>query len=140
MHGAPKLNPSDLNQIAALPLNSHLRIDPWDDKVYQLNVKGATLLNPGDKMPFEVTPIFYRLETYQPPAQPVPTSAPAPGPTGAVEGNSSNAPTAATTSEPPAATSAPQAKPSPGTAAQPPAQSSGPMEGTSNPPPVTPQP
>ncbi|HWF45880.1 MAG TPA: hypothetical protein VG168_02650 [Bryobacteraceae bacterium] len=66
--GAPRLNVADLAQIAALPINSRLRIDPWDDKVYQLNVKPAPLLNPGDKMPFEITPVFYRLEPYQPPA------------------------------------------------------------------------
>ncbi|HEX5233955.1 MAG TPA: hypothetical protein VFW25_01350 [Silvibacterium sp.] len=75
--GAPRLNVDDLTQIAALPLNSRLRIDPWDDKVYQLNVKPAPLLNPGDKMPFQITPIFYRLEAYQPPAAPAPTVAPA---------------------------------------------------------------
>jgi hypothetical protein len=66
-HGA-QVRPDDLTQIAALPLNSHLRIDPWDDKVYQLNVKPAPLLNAGDKMPFEITPIFYRLQPYQEPA------------------------------------------------------------------------
>lgn len=76
-HGAPRLNMSDMSQIAALPLNSHLRIDPWDDKVYQLHPKQAELLNPSDKMPFEVTPIFYRLEQYQPPAAPAATSTPA---------------------------------------------------------------
>lgn len=73
-HGAPKLNPDDLTQFAALPLNSHLRIDPWDDKVYSLNVKNAAPLNPGDKMPFEVTPIYYRLQAYQPPAEAAPAA------------------------------------------------------------------
>jgi hypothetical protein len=99
-HGAPRLNPDDLTQIAALPLNSHLRIDPWDDKVYQLNVKPAALLNPGDKMPFEITPIFYRLQEYQPPAQPAPASTPAP---------------AQGTANPPAPADANQAQPTQGT-------------------------
>jgi len=169
MRGAPRLDMNNLDQRAALPLNSHLRIDPWDDKVYQLNLKADRLLNPGDKMPFEITPIFYRLETYQPPAQPVPTSAPAPGasaqpaagPTG-VEGESSNAPASSTatpvpqtnpTTPPPTPATpqanpptpqtnppTPQAKPSPGTPATQPEQNSEPTEGTSNPPPVTPQP
>jgi hypothetical protein len=166
-HGAPRLDMSNLEQRAALPLNSHLRVDPWDDKVVQLNLKADRLLNPGDKMPFEVTPIFYRLEAYQAPAQPVPTSAPAPGaapgadsqpaagPTGA-EGESSNAPAETTITPAPPATPAtpqanppvpqpqaapatPQAKPSPGTPASQPEQSNEPTEGTSNPPPVTPQ-
>src|SRR5277367_1198532 len=73
--GAPKLNMDDLTQIAALPLNSHLKIDPWDDKVFQLNVKPAPLLSAGDKMPFEVTPIYYRLQRYQPPVQAAPSTA-----------------------------------------------------------------
>ncbi|MGH9586915.1 MAG: hypothetical protein ACRD3F_08170, partial [Acidobacteriaceae bacterium] len=79
MHGSPRLNPENLNQVAALPINSNLRIDPWDDKVYQMHTKAPTIINPGDKMPFEITPVFFRLEAYQPPAQPVPTSAPATG-------------------------------------------------------------
>ncbi len=73
--GAPKLDMDNLTQIAALPLNSHLRIDPWDDKVFQLNVKPAPLLSARDKMPFEVTPIYYRLQRYQPPVQPAPSTA-----------------------------------------------------------------
>jgi hypothetical protein len=74
--GAPKLNVDDLQQVTALPLNSHLRIDPWDDKVYQLNVRPAPLLNARDKMPFEVSPLFYRLQRYTPPVQAVPPAAP----------------------------------------------------------------
>jgi hypothetical protein len=92
--GAPKLNPDDLNQIAALPLNSHLRIDPWDDKVYQLNVKPAPLLNARDKMPFQVTPLYYRLQRYQAPAVAAPAPAPATG--------TAPAPAPADTTAPPA--------------------------------------
>lgn len=80
-NGAPKLDMDNLTQIAALPLNSRLKIDPWDDRVAQLNVKPAPLLSARDKMPFQVTPIYYRLQRYQPPAQPVPsTAAAAPAP------------------------------------------------------------
>ncbi|MFT4113597.1 hypothetical protein [Silvibacterium sp.] len=73
--GAPKLNINDLTQVAALPLNSRLRTDSWDDKVYGLNVKPAALLSARDKMPFEVTPIYYRLMRYTPPAAPAPAPA-----------------------------------------------------------------
>jgi hypothetical protein len=84
--GAPKLDMDNLTQIAALPLNSRLKIDPWDDKVFTLNVKPAPLLNARDKMPLELTPVFYRLQRYQegtpagaPPANAAPaSSAPAP--------------------------------------------------------------
>ncbi|HUY82901.1 MAG TPA: hypothetical protein VMU92_14330 [Acidobacteriaceae bacterium] len=102
-HGAPALNPRDLSQIAALPLNSHLRIDPWDDKVYQLHPKQAQLLNPSDKMPFEVTPIYYNLQRYQPPAAPAATSSPAgPGaaPTAAPADATPNGPTQGTSNPP----------------------------------------
>ena len=74
-NGAPKLDMDNLTQIAALPLNSRLKIDPWDDKVAQLNVKPAPLLSARDKMPFQVTPIYYHLQRYQPPAEPVPSAA-----------------------------------------------------------------
>jgi hypothetical protein len=55
----------DLTQVAALPLGSHLKIDAWDDKVYPLNSKAETILNPGDKMPLELTPVYFRLQRYQ---------------------------------------------------------------------------
>jgi hypothetical protein len=94
--GAPKLNMDDLTQIAALPLNSHLKIDPWDDKVFQLNVKPAPLLSARDKMPFEVTPIYYRLQRYQPPVQAAPSStAAAPANTAPTPANAAPAPATA---------------------------------------------
>jgi hypothetical protein len=75
----PKLNMDDLSQRAALPLGSHLRTDAWDDKVYALNLKGDSILNPGDKMPLELTPVYFRLQRYQAPAV-APASANAPTP------------------------------------------------------------
>jgi hypothetical protein len=68
MPNAPKLDMDNLSQIAALPLNSHLKIDPWDDKVEWLNVKPVALLNARDKMPLEITPIYFRLQHYQMPS------------------------------------------------------------------------
>ncbi len=63
-HMSPKLNWDDLTQRPALPLGSWLKTDPWDDKVHQLNAKIYAYMNPRDKMPFEVTPIFYKLQRY----------------------------------------------------------------------------
>ena len=76
---APKLNWDDLTQRPALPLGSWLKTDPWDDRVHQLNAKIYAYMNPRDKMPLEVTPIFFKLQRYDtsrlvPPAG---TSAPA---------------------------------------------------------------
>ncbi len=64
-HMAPKLNWDDLAQTPALPLGSWLKTDPWDDKVHMLNSKRYAPMNARDKMPFEVTPIFYKLQRYE---------------------------------------------------------------------------
>ena len=63
-HSAPKINWDDLAQIPALPLGSWLKTDPWDDRVHQLNAKLYAPLNPRDKMPLEVTPVYFRLQRY----------------------------------------------------------------------------
>jgi hypothetical protein len=74
---APKINWDDLNQTPALPLGSWLKTDPWDDKVHMLNAKRYAPMNPGDKMPLEVTPIYFKLQRYEA-ANPAPaTAAPA---------------------------------------------------------------
>ena len=70
MIGAPKLDHDKVDQIAALPLGSHLRTDPWDDRVHQLAVKPVPLLNARDKMPLELTPIILKLSLYTPPSSP----------------------------------------------------------------------
>ncbi|MHB8301597.1 MAG: hypothetical protein ACYDC6_01980 [Acidobacteriaceae bacterium] len=70
---APRLNMDDVRQIAALPLGSHLRVNSWDDSVEQLNSKPVAVLSPSDKMPFELTPVFFRLRRFGE-AAPVPAS------------------------------------------------------------------
>ncbi len=79
---APKINWDDLNQIPALPLGSWLKTDPWDDHVHMLNAKRYAPMNPRDKMPLEVTPIYFKLQRYQASA-PAPAAAPAAGQTAA---------------------------------------------------------
>jgi hypothetical protein len=79
---APRLNWDDLTQTAALPLGSWIKTDPWDDKVHMLNAKRYAPMNARDKMPFEVTPIFYKLQRYEaanvtPPATAAPAAQPA---------------------------------------------------------------
>jgi len=63
-HMSPALNWDDLAQRPALPLGSWLKTDPWDDKVHQLSAKIYAYMNARDKMPLEVTPIFYKLQHY----------------------------------------------------------------------------
>ncbi len=80
---APKLNQDDTTQVAAFPLGSWLKTDPWDDKEHMLNAKRYAPMNARDKMPFEVTAIFYKLQRYEeaqktPAATPGAPAAPAP--------------------------------------------------------------
>jgi hypothetical protein len=63
-HSGTKLNWDDLNQTAALPLGSWLKTDPWDDRVHMLNAKRYAPMNPRDKMPLELTPVYYRLQRF----------------------------------------------------------------------------
>ena len=98
MHMGPKINWDDLAQTAALPLGSWLKTDPWDDKVHMLTAKRYAPMNARDKMPFEVTPIFFKLQRYDaaavtPPAAAAPASAP----------SSNDQPVAAPDNTPPAA-------------------------------------
>jgi esterase/lipase superfamily enzyme len=58
---APKLDINNPDQIAALPLGSNLKIDAWDDKVIRLSAGKSPTMSARDKMPFEVTPVFFRL-------------------------------------------------------------------------------
>jgi hypothetical protein len=110
---SPKLNWDDLTQRAANPLGFWLKTDPWDDKVHQLNAKVYAYMNPRDKMPFEVTPIVYKLQRYdearvEPPA--APTAAPASAPPAAPAGDPAPpppTPDATPTTPPPAAQPAP---------------------------------
>jgi hypothetical protein len=94
-HQAPKIAPDDLTQIAAFPLGSWLKTDPWDDKVHLLNARRYAPMNARDKMPFEVTPVFFKLLRYDvtklgpgtpttddtTTSTPAPTTAPTPPPT-----------------------------------------------------------
>jgi hypothetical protein len=75
-HMAPKLNWDDLAQTPALPLGSWLKTDPWDDTVHMLSAKRYAPMNARDKMPFEVTPIFYKLSHYEEASVEPPASAP----------------------------------------------------------------
>jgi hypothetical protein len=148
---APKLNWDDLSQTGALPLGSWLKTDPWDDTEHMLNAKRYAPMNARDKMPFEVTPIFYKLQRYdaaqlQTPAAPAATPPPA-APAGgdrpaAAPADQPPVPTA--TAPPPpaggdqpaaAATAPPAAPPEAPPAAQPANNGGQPLTGTSNPPP-----
>jgi hypothetical protein len=64
-HQAPKISFDDLAQIPALPLGSWLKTDPWDDRVKMLSAKRYAPMNARDKMPLEVTPLYFKLQRYE---------------------------------------------------------------------------
>jgi hypothetical protein len=64
---APGLDPTKLDQIAALPIGARLKLDPWSDHVYILKAKPLPLLSAREKMPFEITPFMPYLTRYQKP-------------------------------------------------------------------------
>jgi hypothetical protein len=58
---APALEQNNLEQIAALPLGSRVRLDPWTDEISLIKAKPASLISSRDKLPFEITPFFILL-------------------------------------------------------------------------------
>jgi hypothetical protein len=64
---APALAPDNLDQIAALPVGSRIKLDPWSDQIELLKPKPVTLLSAREKMPFQVTPFEPFLTRYQKP-------------------------------------------------------------------------
>lgn len=58
MGNAPQLQKTRVDQIAALPLGSRVKVDSWSDAVELVKSKGVALVSAREKMPFEVTPLF----------------------------------------------------------------------------------
>jgi hypothetical protein len=53
---APELDESKVAQIAALPLGSRVKVDPWTNQTTLLKTKPVALLSAREKMPFEIAP------------------------------------------------------------------------------------
>ena len=58
---APKLEPTKLDQIAALPLGGRVKLNIWNDEVQMIKAAPAAITSARDKMPLEVTPFFPHL-------------------------------------------------------------------------------
>lgn len=58
MNGAPQLEKTRLDQIAALPIGARVAVDAWSDGVRLMKSKPVALVSAREKMPFEVTPLF----------------------------------------------------------------------------------
>jgi hypothetical protein len=58
---APPMEDTKLEQIAALPLGSRIRLEPWANQTYMMKTKALALLSAREKMPFEIAPVNLRL-------------------------------------------------------------------------------
>ncbi len=54
---APPLEEARLEQIAALPLGSRIRLEPWSGQTFLMKNKPVSLLSTREKMPFEISPV-----------------------------------------------------------------------------------
>jgi hypothetical protein len=65
MNAGPRLEPAKTDQIAALPMGSRVKLDPWDDRIEMMKAASVALLSAREKMPFEVTPFMPYLTRYR---------------------------------------------------------------------------
>ena len=61
MDNAPELKLRDTHQIAALPLGSRIRIDPWSNQLHLLKTAAMVPLTAKEKLPFQITPFMLHL-------------------------------------------------------------------------------
>jgi hypothetical protein len=65
INSSPQLQPDKLDQIAALPMGSRIKVDPWNDQAQMLKTAPVALESVREKMPFEITPFMPYLRRYQ---------------------------------------------------------------------------
>jgi hypothetical protein len=58
---SPRLEPANPHQLAALPLSSNLVVDPWTGEVRLNDAPRMMPQTAGEKRPFEVVPVYFRL-------------------------------------------------------------------------------
>ncbi len=58
---APLIEDSKLEQVAALPLGSRVKLEPWANHSYLMKTRSIALLSAREKMPFEVAPVNLKL-------------------------------------------------------------------------------
>lgn len=74
MNSAPALDHSKLDQIAALPLGSRVRLNAWDDRAELLKTTPGGVMSVREKMPLEVTPFFPHITRYGTASNPTATA------------------------------------------------------------------
>jgi Peptidase family M48 len=68
---APELQVRNTDQVAALPLGSRVRMNPWNDELHMMKSHNVALMSAKEKLPFEITPFVLHL-TREPSAAPAP--------------------------------------------------------------------
>ena len=63
---APPLEDGKLEQIAALPLGSRVKLNPWNNQIVLVKARPLSLLSTREKMPFEITPFVLYLTRLDP--------------------------------------------------------------------------
>ncbi len=58
---APLIEDAKLEQVAALPLGSRVKLEPWANQSYLMKTRSIALLSAREKMPFEVAPVNLKL-------------------------------------------------------------------------------
>lgn len=64
MGAAPELDPTSVEQTAALPLGGRVKLDPWSARIELMKNNRVPLLSAREKMPFQVTPLMPYLARY----------------------------------------------------------------------------
>lgn len=62
---APALEMGNVKQVAALPLGSRVKVDPWSSQAALVQAKPVSLLSAREKMPFELSPFMLYLTRYR---------------------------------------------------------------------------
>ena len=62
MTSAPQLDFNKVDQIAALPLGGRVKMNPWTSKIELIKAAPVAITSGREKMPFQVTPFFPRLQ------------------------------------------------------------------------------
>ncbi len=91
MDMAPELQVRNPDQVAALPLGSRVRMNPWNNQLYMMKSHTVALMSAKEKLPFEITPFVLHL-TREPNATPAPNGTTAPAATESGPGAANSAP------------------------------------------------
>ncbi len=71
---APALEENKIEQIAALPLGSRVKVNPWNNQIVLVKTRPISLLSAREKMPFEITPFALYLTRIEPAAPSAPSA------------------------------------------------------------------